>query len=102
LDRAYLEYFVGPRPERWEKLAGRVFGVMEGDEIKAVQELNGAVIAWLKKIGMHMRFSDINRGSEKFERMADTIIRIGDQEGAKVPGPRPMGRSDILELLSSE
>ena len=38
---------------------------MEGDEVKAVQELSGPVIAWLKKIGMHIGFSDINRESEK-------------------------------------
>ncbi len=72
---------------------------MEGDEIKAVQELSGAVIAWLKKIGMHIRFSDINRGSEKFERMADTIIRICDQEGVKVPGSSSMSLWDFLEII---
>jgi len=96
---AYLEYFAGVRPERWAKLARRVFGVTEGDDVKAAKELTRAVVAWLKKIGMHIRFSDVNIKSEKFERMADDIIRMYGQEDGRVPGPRPMERSDILEIF---
>ena len=46
-----------------------------------------------------MRFSDVDIGLEKFERMADDIIRIYGQEDSKVPGTRPMDRSDILEIF---
>lgn len=74
----------------------RVFG---GGGEKAAKELSGAVVAWLKKIGMHMGFSDVEIGLEKFERMADDIIRMYGQEDGKVPGPRPMERSDILEIF---
>lgn len=96
---AFLEYFTEVRPERWARLARRVFGVTEKDELKAAKALSGAVTDWLKRIGRHIRFSDMNIGDEKFEQMADDIIRMYGQEDGKVPGQRPMDRSDILEIF---
>lgn len=96
---AFLDYFAGTRAERWAKLARRVFGVAAGDDLKAAKELSGEVVAWLKRIGMHIKFSDMGIGPEKFERMTDDIIRMYGGEDGKVPGPRPMDRSDILEIF---
>jgi len=87
------------RRQRWAKLARRVFGVTEKDDLKAAKELSKAVVAWLKKIGMCIKFSDVGIGSEKFERMTDDIIRMYAQEDGKVPGSRPMDRKDLLEIF---
>jgi hypothetical protein len=48
---------------------------------------------------MHIRFPDLGIRSEKFERMADDIVRMYGGEDGKIPGPRPMDRSDILEIF---
>jgi hypothetical protein len=51
---------------------------------------------------MHVTFSDHKIDANKFEQMADDIIRMyGTLEGGRVPGPRPMGRDDILAILNA-
>jgi hypothetical protein len=37
--------------------------------------------------------------SNKFERMTDDIIGMCCQKDGKIPGLRPMGRSDALEIF---
>lgn len=95
----YLEYFADAKPEIWAKLVRRVFGVKEKDDLKAARELSKEVMDWLKEIGMYIKFSDVGIGPEKFERMADEIVRMYAQENGKIPGSRPIDRSDILEIF---
>lgn len=94
----YLDYFADARPKRWAKLARRVFGVVEENDLKAAKELSRAVVAWLRKIGMYLKFSDVRIGSEKFDKMANETIRMHGEADSKVPGPRPIDRADILEI----
>ncbi len=99
---AYLEHFADVRPERWAKLARRVFNVQADDDSEAAKAFSEVVVNWLKRIDMYVSFTDLNIGTEKFEQMADDIIRMyGTLEGDKVPGPRPMDRSDILAILNA-
>ena len=99
---AYLEHFADVRPERWAKLARRVFNVQANDDSEAAKAFSEVVVNWLKRIDMYVSFTDLNIGTEKFEQMADDIIRMyGTLEGDKVPGPRPMDRSDILAILNA-
>jgi alcohol dehydrogenase YqhD (iron-dependent ADH family) len=97
---AFLSYFAEEKPERWAKLARRVFGVTEGDDLKAAKALSGKVEAWLADIQVPSRLSGAGIGSEKFEQMADDIVRMySDPDSGTVYGPRPMSREDILEVL---
>lgn len=99
---AYLDHFADARPERWAKLARRIFGVNENDDLKAARTLGPAVIKWLESIDMHVTFSEHKIGSDKFEQMTNDIIRMyGTLEGNKVPGPRPMDRDDILAIFNA-
>ena len=69
--------------------------------ISKIEDLAEAVVKWLESVGMHVKLSDANIDSEKFEQMTDDIIRMyGTLEGQKVPGPRPMDRSDILTIFN--
>ncbi|MCP4398121.1 MAG: iron-containing alcohol dehydrogenase, partial [bacterium] len=95
----YLEYFADAKPARWAKLARRVFGVTEEDDLKAAKALNGAAIEWLQGIDMYLKFSDVNIGDEKFEQMTDETLRMYAGEDGTIPGARPMTRDDILEVL---
>lgn len=99
---AYLNHFADARPERWAKLARRIFNVKEDDDLQAARALGGAVVKWLESIDMHVTFSDHKIDSNKFEQMTADIIRMyGTLEGNKVPGPRPMDRDDILAILTA-
>ena len=80
-------------------MARRVFGVEEKDDLEAARELSREVVAWLERIGMHIKFSDVGIGSDKFERMADDILRVYAREDGNVPGSRPMDRKDLLEIF---
>lgn len=99
---AYLNHFADARPERWARLARRVFNVKNDDDVQAARKLGGAVVEWLESIDMHVTFSDNNIDATKFDQMADDIIRMyGTLEGNRVPGPRPMSREDILAILNA-
>ena len=92
--------YAGAKPERCAKLARRVFGVRESNDVFAARALCREVIGWFKGIGMYLKLSDVAIGEEKIEVMTDDIIRMyGTIEGNKVPGPRPMDRSDIVEIF---
>ena len=99
---AYLDHFADARPERWAKLARRIFNVKEDDDLQAARALGAAVVKWLESIDMHLTFSDVKIDSEKFETMTDDIIRMyGTLDGNEVPGPRPMSRDDILAIFNA-
>jgi alcohol dehydrogenase YqhD (iron-dependent ADH family) len=99
---AYLNHFADARPERWAKLARRIFHVNEDNDLHAAKALGAAVVKWLEGIDMHLTFSDLKIGSDKFDQMADDIIRMyGTLDGNKVPGPRPMNRDDILAIFNA-
>ena len=99
---AYLDHFADARPERWAKLARRIFHVNEDNDLLAAKALGAAVVKWLESVDMHLTFSDLKIGSEKFDQMADDIIRMyGTLDGNEVPGPRPMNRDDILTIFNA-
>jgi len=99
---AYLNHFADTRPERWAKLARRIFNVNEDNDLEAARALGPAVVKWLESIDMHLTFSALEIGSEKFDQMTDDIVRMyGTLDGNKVPGPRPMGREDILAIFNA-
>jgi alcohol dehydrogenase YqhD (iron-dependent ADH family) len=99
---AYLDHFADARPERWAKLARRIFHVNEDDDLLAAKALGAAVVKWLESVDMHLTFSDLKIASDKFGQMTDDIIRMyGTLDGNEVPGPRPMKRDDILAIFNA-
>jgi alcohol dehydrogenase YqhD (iron-dependent ADH family) len=98
----YLEYFAHARPDRWAKLARRVFGVIEADDKKAAALLAPKVVEWFKSVDSFHTLTSAGIGGGKNETIADDVIRMyGTLEGNKVPGSRPMSREDILNILNA-
>ena len=98
----YLEYFADARPDRWAKLARRVFGVTEPDDPTAARMLHTKVREWFESIGMHLTLTDVEIGGDHNEVLTDDIVRMyGTLEGEAVPGSRPMSRRDILNVLNA-
>ena len=98
----YLDYFASAKPERWAKLSRRVFGVTEVDDNKAAVLLAEKVREWFKRIGMLLTLTNVGINGEKNEILADDVVRMyGTLEGNKVPGARPMTKTDILNVLNA-
>jgi len=95
----YLEYFSASLPHRWAKLARRVFDVQEMDDLNAARMLPDKVIEWLESVGMYLKLSDVNIDSDKFERMADDVMRMfGDRQADRINCIIPIGKEDIIKI----
>lgn len=95
----YLEYFAEKLPNRWAKLARRVFGVTEADDVAAAKLLAPKVIEWFKSVGMYLSLADVNIGDDKFETMAEDVVRMfGDVEADKIASIIPTGKQDIINV----
>ncbi|WP_176086555.1 iron-containing alcohol dehydrogenase [Martelella sp. HB161492] len=95
----YLEYFADVRPDRWAQLARRVFGVSESDDLKAAHALAGKVRDWLGRTGMLIRLSDDGIGQEKFDAMAESVVRMFAIAGTRtIPGSKPISKDEIIAI----
>ncbi|KXI21076.1 iron-containing alcohol dehydrogenase [Photobacterium sanguinicancri] len=96
----YLEYFADVRPDRWAQLARRCFGVVEQDNDMAAKLLAVKVTEWLKRTGMYIKLSDDGISDEKFEEMADDVIRMFALPGTKtIAGVKPITKEEIIEVF---
>lgn len=95
----YLEYFSKSLPDRWAKLARRVFDVQEKDDLTAARMLSDRVIEWFKSVDMFLKLSDVDINTDKFERMADDVMRMfGDPKTNKINSIIPTGKEDIVKI----
>jgi len=95
----YLEYMADSMPKRWAKLARRCFGVTETDDNKAAKMLAPKVVEWFKETGSYLTLSDVNIPSDKFEKMADDVVRMfKGSEKDSTPGPRPIKKEEIIKM----
>jgi len=96
----YLELFADVLPHRWAKLARRCFGVTEQDDTKAAKMLAPKVTEWLKSVDAYLTLSDCNIPSDKFEEMADDVVRMfKGPEPNTTPGPRPVTKDEIVKVF---
>lgn len=96
----YLELMADVMPARWAKLARRCFGVTEQDDTRAAKMLSGAVVDWLKSVDAYLTLSDVNIPSDKFEKMADDVVRMfPGSEPNTTTGPRPVTKEEIIKVF---
>ncbi len=97
----YLEVLSDVLPARWAKLARRCFGVTETDDNKASKMLAPKVVEWLKSTDSYFTLSDVNIPSDKFEQMADDVIRMfpHPKGPGATNGPRPITKEDIVKIF---
>ncbi len=96
---AYLDHFADALPQRWAKLARRVFDVREADDAKAAKMLAPAVVEWLRSIGMYTTLADVNVDGSDFVAMTDDIFEMYAGADGNVPGARPMTRDDVMTVF---
>jgi alcohol dehydrogenase YqhD (iron-dependent ADH family) len=95
----YLAHMADALPHRWAKLARRCFGVTEADDAVAARLLSGKVVEWFKRTGSYLTLSDVGIPADKFEAMADDVIRMFPIAGTQTTaGARPITKDDIVKI----
>jgi alcohol dehydrogenase YqhD (iron-dependent ADH family) len=62
-------------PHRYAQLGERCFGITEGDVKRRAGDAISAFVNWLDGIGENLTLGDVGIGDEKFETMAEDVIR---------------------------
>jgi len=97
---AYLEYMADVLPHRWAKLARRCFGVVETDDNKAAKLLPVKVVEWFKRTDSFLTLSDVGIPTDKFEQMAEDVIRMFPIAGTETTaGARPINKQDVINIF---
>ncbi|MFI3114774.1 MAG: iron-containing alcohol dehydrogenase [Clostridia bacterium] len=95
----YLELMADVLPARFAKLARRCFDVVEADDLKASKMLSVEVTKWFKATNSFLTLSDVNIPDDKFEKMADDVVRMfPGSEPNTTPGPRPVTKEEIIKI----
>ena len=86
-------------PQRWAQLARRCFGVTETDDAVAAKMLSVKVVEWFKRTDSYLTLSDVGIPEDKFEAMADDVIRMFPIAGTNTTaGARPITKEDIVKI----
>jgi alcohol dehydrogenase YqhD (iron-dependent ADH family) len=100
---ALMEYTSVARPEKFMEMGINIFGMrFEGESVeRAAARSIDAMRKFLGSVKRHLHFSDFGIGDEKFERMADDIIKIHGHGKNYLDNPRPIDRAGILEIFQN-
>lgn len=100
---ALMEYTSVARPEKFVEMGINIFGLrFEGESVEhAAEQSIDAMKGFLTTVGRYLHFSDLGIGDEKFERMADDIIKIHGHGKNYLENPRPIDRAGILEIFQN-
>jgi len=98
---ALMEYTMPARPEKYVEFGVNVFGLhfIDSDLEHAAAQSIDAVKGFLLSVDRLLHFSDLGIGDEKFERMADDIIKISARKQDFINNPRPLDKAGILEIF---
>ena len=88
------------RPERLALLGERCFGLRGVDLKRTASEAIDAFVGWLDSIGRKLTLADVGIGPEKFEAMADDVVR-NDGDGEHYHSVAKLDRAAIVSLLES-
>lgn len=96
-----MEYTMPARPEKYVEFGANVFGLhfIDADLEHAAAQSIEAMKGFLLSVDRLLHFSDLGIGDEKFERMADDVIKISARKQDFVNNPRPLDKAGILEIF---
>jgi alcohol dehydrogenase YqhD (iron-dependent ADH family) len=98
-----MDYTMPARPEKYMEMGINIFGLQFADESieHAASQSIDAMKGFLASIGRYLHFSDLGIGDEKFEAMADDVIKIYGRDKNFLANPRPIDRNGVLEIFRS-
>lgn len=95
-----MRYTSEVAPAKYVQFAKNIFFV-ETDSISQEAAVNAAIskfTQWMKKTNVYHTLSDAGIGSEKFEVMADDIIRVSGRSGY-LDNARKLYKEDIIKIF---
>jgi alcohol dehydrogenase YqhD (iron-dependent ADH family) len=96
-----MEYTASARPEKYVELGVNVFGLrfLDEDIEHAASQSIEAMKGFLISIDRYLHFSDLGIGPEKFERMAEDVIRLNGRGKDYIDNPRPIDKAGAIEIF---
>ena len=95
-----MRFIADAVPHRLAQLGRRCLGVVEEDDRKAAERAIEAFVRWLDEIGENLTLGDVEIADEKFETMAEDVLRnYGD--GKRLVYVVPLDKAAIVEILQS-
>ena len=91
----FFEEFV---PDRLARLGERCFDLACGGAKETAGRAVDALVRWLGLIGRNLTLGDVGIGDEKFETLAEDVIR-NDGDGAFYHSVAPLDSGAIVEIL---
>ncbi|RKX17904.1 MAG: butanol dehydrogenase, partial [Candidatus Zixiibacteriota bacterium] len=100
---ALMKYTSVARPEKFMEMGMNIFDLRFEDESveQAAAKSIDAMKEFLDSVKRLLRFSDLGIGDEKFEIMADDIIKIYGHGKNYLDNPRPIDKTGILEIFKN-
>jgi alcohol dehydrogenase YqhD (iron-dependent ADH family) len=98
---ALMEFTMPARPEKYVEFGLNVFGLnfMDTELEHAASQSIEAMKGFLLSVDRLLHFSDLGIGDEKFERMADDIIKISAPKQNFIANPRPLDKAGVIEIF---
>ena len=92
-----MRYACKTVPHRYALLGERCFGITDGGEMEKAEAAISAFVRWLDGIGENLTLGDLDIGDEKFETIAEDIVRnYGD--GRKFTYVMDVDREALIEI----
>ena len=93
-----MRYVHGAAPHRYAQFGARCFDISESKQLDMAGAAIDAFVRWLGSIGEDLTLGDVGIGDEKFDVMAEDVVRnYGD--GEKMPYVKDLYKDDIIEIL---
>jgi len=98
-----MDYTMPARPEKYVEMGINIFGLQFANESvgHAARQSIDAMKGFLASVGRYLHFADLVIGDEKFEIMADDVIKIYGRDKNFLANPRPIDRDGVLEIFKS-
>jgi alcohol dehydrogenase YqhD (iron-dependent ADH family) len=96
-----MRYTAEVKAEKYIQFAKNVFFVDVGS-MSAEEAANTGIsnlVDWLKEVGMYLTLADVGIGSEKFEEMAETTVRIYGRGRDYIDNARKLRKEDIISIF---
>lgn len=100
---ALMEYTMPARPQKFVELGINVFGLeFDNESVEhAAKHSIEAMIGFLTSVDRYLHFADLGIGDDKFERMADDVIKIHGRGKGLIENPRPIDKAGIIEIFEN-
>lgn len=100
---AWMRFAAKARPAKFVQFAERIFGLRakNSNDLNCSLEGIDRFEEFLKSIGCPTRLSELGISDELFSQYAEDAVLVVHDENGNLPGPPPLSKGDIVEVLRS-